>query len=241
MLARLKIELPDRWFPDVTPVLDALLSGLAAAWVIIYGQLQYTLKQTRIATATDTWLDLIAADFFGPALMRKATEGDVQFSARIRAALLQPKGTRAAIIANLTALTGRVPDVFEPSLASDTGGYGSTGMTVGTGLAYNAAGGYGSLALPFQGFITAYRHVGGGVANVAGYYLGSGWAGGGYGVGAIEYASPSMVRAAITDTDMLNTVNTTRPAATIAWINIVGGSGGVQPLGVFILGRDILA
>lgn len=219
-LARLKVVLPAKWFPDVTPILDALLSGLAAAWAVIYVQLQFVVLQTRIATATGPWLDMVARDYFGQGLVRKTSEGDPQFSARIRAALLLPAATRPAMIAALTALTGRVPIVFEPGNPIDTGGYGHTGMTKGTGLFYNTMGGYGSLALPFQAFITAYRKVGGGVASVGGYYAGTGWAGGGYGVGAIEYASMDMIQAAITDTDMQNTINATRPAATIAWTKI---------------------
>ena len=219
-VGRLKSVLPAGWFPDVTPVLDGLLTGLAAAWSDVYAQLQFVALQTRITTATGSWLDMIAVDYFGQSLVRKTAEGDVQFSARIRAALLAPQVTRTALIANLTALTSRVPAVFEPSLASDTGGYGTLGMTAGSGTGYGVAGGYGSLLLPFQAFVTAYRKTGGGVANVGGYYAGTGWAGGGYGVGAIEYASLDMVLAQITDTDMTNTINTTRPAATTAWTRI---------------------
>ena len=71
MLARLRAVLPTRWFPDSAPVLDGLLSGLASGWSWAYQQLQYVKAQTRIATATDVWLDIIAHDFFGNRLVRR--------------------------------------------------------------------------------------------------------------------------------------------------------------------------
>ena len=72
MMARLRTVLPTRWFPDSAPVLDGLLSGLASGWSWAYQQLQYVKAQTRIATATDVWLDIIANDYFGS---RLATTG----------------------------------------------------------------------------------------------------------------------------------------------------------------------
>ena len=77
MMARLRTVLPTRWFPDSAPVLDGLLSGLASGWSWAYQQLQYVKAQTRIATATDVWLDIIANDYFGNRLadgQDKATE-----------------------------------------------------------------------------------------------------------------------------------------------------------------------
>ena len=71
MLARLRAVLPTRWFPDSAPVLDGLLSGLASGWSWVYQQLQYVKAQTRIATATDIWLDIIADDYFGSSLARR--------------------------------------------------------------------------------------------------------------------------------------------------------------------------
>jgi hypothetical protein len=196
------------------------------------------------------------------------------------------------MIQALTDLTGRAPAIFEPQRPADTGSWD------GPTLAYNTAGGYGSLLLPFQYFITAYRPTGVGVANVAGYTTtspivtqtngdsvtdGSGnvytmgaaaggqifengnfvsgssgtaqitslagviWAfaapsgpwstlvggqftsqtgspfvgmPGGYTVGAIEYANPSMFVPPVADTDIQNVVNDVRPSATIAWMRI---------------------
>ena len=73
ILARLRTVLPARWFPDDAPVLDGLLNGLASGWSFAYQQLQYVKAQTRIATATDVWLDIIALDFFGGRLVRRGS------------------------------------------------------------------------------------------------------------------------------------------------------------------------
>ena len=83
ILGRIKALLPFRWFPDITPVLDALLSGVAWALSFIYSLIQYAKLQTRIATASDGFLDLIAFDFFGTSLLRRQQETDVSFRGRI--------------------------------------------------------------------------------------------------------------------------------------------------------------
>ena len=134
MLARLRTVLPTRWFPDSAPVLDGLLSGLASGWSWAYQQLQYVKAQTRIATATDIWLDIIANDFFGSRLARRTGQSDEAFRSRIQRELFRERGTRGAIIAVLQDLTGRAPLVFEPARSTDTGGYASlTGAGGGVG------------------------------------------------------------------------------------------------------------
>ena len=167
---RIRSALPARWFPltapgaaSATPVLDGVLAGLGSVWSWLYGMIAYAGLQARLATATDVWLDLIALDFFGLRVQRLNPESDAQFSARIKAEILRPRATRAAVAQAITDLTGRAPVIFEPARPADTGGY-----TIG-GVGYGAGGGYGDLQLPFQAFITAYRPHGGGVANVAGY------------------------------------------------------------------------
>jgi hypothetical protein len=214
MLARLRSVLPARWFPDVAPVLDGVLSGIACAWSWSYGQLAYVKQQTRIATATDTWLDIIAQDFFGSRLARKGRT-DPAFRARIQLELLRERGTRAAVISILQDLTGRPPRVFEPGRVSDTGGYGSRANPA-TGLAYGFAGGWGNSALPFQCFITVFRPSGAGITNVAGW----GSSGGGYSVGAIEYGNLAMMQVQVTDADVYAAIADVMPVATIGWTQI---------------------
>ena len=229
IVARLRAVLPGGWFPvpnadgtTNTPVLDGILTGCAAGWSIIYGQLAYVRAQARRLTASGVFLDMIAADFFGTFIRRRVNETDAALSTRIGLELFREKGTRHGLFRALADLTGRNPVIFEPAHTPDTGGYGSSGMSAGTGLGYGVAGGYGSLMLPFQFFVTAYRPAGQGVANVAGYGHIGGFNGmpGGYGSGAIEYVTPSMFAASPSDQDILNTINDVRPAATIAWTRL---------------------
>lgn len=172
--AFLRRALPKGWFPDVAPLRDAVLAGPASAWANLYVLLAYAKAQARIGTATDKWLDFISADFFNRTLPRRLSESDGTFRLRILREMFRPRGTRAALIRSLTDLTGRAPVIFEPARTEDTGGYGSGNAAVWMGLAYNFAGGYGDLQLPFQTFITAYRPIGPGVANVMGFYYGTG-------------------------------------------------------------------
>jgi hypothetical protein len=215
MLARLRAVLPARWFPDSAPVLDGLLNGLAAGWCWVYQLLQYVKAQTRIATATDVWLDIIASDFFGDRLIRRAGQADDAFRNRIQRELFRERGTRAAVAAVLQDLTGRSPLVFEPARSTDTGGYTSL-IGAGGGVGYGSAGGWGSLALPFQCFITAYRPIGSGIATVCGW----GGPAGGYGHGTIEYASLEMVQGQVTDDDIYAAVADVMPVAAIGWTRI---------------------
>ena len=214
MLSRLRAVLPTRWFPDSAPVLDGLLSGLATAWQWSHDLLQYVQMQTRIATATDIWLDIIALDFFGTRLVRRQGQGDPAFRNRIRRELFRERGTRGAIVAILEDLTGRTPVVFEPARITDTGGYGSIGRWWCSWIWL--AGGWGSLDLPFQCFVTAFRPLGSGIATV------SGWGGpdAGYGVGAIEYASLEMIQGQVTDNDIYAAVADVLPIATAGWTRI---------------------
>lgn len=210
-LARIKALLPNGWFRDETPILDAVLGGIAWALSFIYGLTAYAKLQTRIATATDGFLDLISFDFFGNSLPRKLQELDSAFRARIQAELLLQRATRYGLIRALQILTGRTPIVFEPARPLDTGAYNCNIW------GYNAAGGYGSLQLPFQAFVTAYRPIGQGIPNVAGY----GNPEGAYNTGSqTEYANPSMILGAVTDSDIYAAVDSVKPAASIIWTQI---------------------
>jgi hypothetical protein len=215
IVARLKVVLPGGWFADETPLLDCVLAGLGCAWAWVYQTLQYVTAQTRIATATDVWLDVIARDYFGRRLVRRAGQADDPFRRRIMAELLRERGTRAAVIGVLKDLTGRSPIVFEPSRATDTGAYGAAGGGW-SGLAYGAAGGWGSLNLPFQFFVTAYRPAGSGIAFVAGWGSGCG----GYNKGAVEYGNLAMLQGQVTDVDINAAAASVLPIATTGWLRI---------------------
>lgn len=220
MLARLKMALPSRWFADSSPNLDGTLTGLAWGWTWIYSMLTYAAKQTRIITATDFWLEMIAKDFFGTRLNRGTGQSDSAFRLRIIRELTRERGTRAAVVATLTDLTGRTPQLLEPTRVMDTGAYGNR-AGAGGGLAWGSAGSWGSLALPFQCFITAYRPTGSGIASVSGWGGGaSASAIGGYGSGSIEYASLDMVQGHVTDADIYKAIADVMPITSIGWTRI---------------------
>lgn len=148
---RLNLLLPVRWFTGLTPFKDALVTGIANVLSFIYSLFAYVRLQTRIATATDGFLELIAGDFFGSgALPRLAGETDPQYLTRIQSGLILERSTRADLIRVLTQLTGNIPVVVEPQRPADLGGYRM-------GCGYSVAGHYGSLMHPYQVFATVAR------------------------------------------------------------------------------------
>jgi len=210
ILQRLKSTLPP-WFGDETPIIDGLLNGFAWAGSFVYGLIQYVRLQSRIKTATDAFLDMISADFFGIMLLRKINESDIRFRIRIIANLFRERATRNAIVRVLQDITGRTPRVFEPLRPMDTGGYG-----VG-GFGFSVAGGYGSILLPFQCFVDAFRPEGSGIPLIAGYGVSSG----GYGVASrAEYATTDMVQMSIQDAEIYEAIDSVKPAGTIIWTRI---------------------
>jgi hypothetical protein len=202
---------------SATPILDGVLSGIGSMWAWLYSLIVYIALQTRIATATDVWLDIISLDYFGTGLPRNPNEPDATFSARIRANMFPPLQTRAAIVAAIQALTGRTPKIFEPANPLDGGSY-NTGYS-----GYGVAGGYGSLALPFQLFVTAYRQITGGIPNVAGYSGNQStpqYAPGGYGGGAIEYVTLAQAGTQTNDAAIYATVAKTQAAGVTSWVAV---------------------
>lgn len=209
LLARLKTVLPSQWFSDDSPVLDAVLTGLADAWVQVFSLLDNVVAQTRIATASGIFLDVAARDYFGPALTRRAAEVDAAFSARIRQNLVRPRVTRASVAQVLRDLTGREPVIFEPRRPADTGGYN-------VNMGYGVAGGYGSMTIPYQLFVQAYRPNSLPVSNGTGYAVGPG----GYNTAQAFYADISEFQGNISDAEIYASIAAVMPTAGIAWTNI---------------------
>ena len=211
---RIKSTLPPRWFgdDDTNIVLNGVIAGLANGFAFISTLYDYAKLQTRIKTATDDWLDAISTDFFGTRLMRKTGQSDTSFRNRIIVNMFRERATRNAVKLVLEDLTGRTPIIFEPQRPLDTGAYGVT-----SSLAYGLVGGYGSLLLDYQAFVTAYRPTGSGIPLVAGY---------GVSVGAystpsnIQYGSLDMIVGEVTDADIYEAVASVAPAGTILWTNI---------------------
>lgn len=211
--SRMRLDLPRGWFAPEgqTPVLDGILAALgwsheqACAWRL------YVSEQDRLATVSDIFLDLYALDFLGTSLARNPSESNASFRTRIRAAILQPRATRAAITNALTVLTGTAPVLIEPFNPSDCGGYG-TGA-----LGYGAAGAYGSLRMPAQVLVTAYRPPLPlpAFSGLGGY----GSPTSGYGVGAADYISVTS-ETGVTDADIYSAVHSVMAAGVVAWIEL---------------------
>jgi hypothetical protein len=210
-VTRLRSLLPNGWFADDAPVLNAVLNGAAYCLALLYGLIAYAKLQTRIATATDGFLDLVSFDYFGALLMRRTGETDASLRIRIFRNLLREKATRHGIIKLLTDLTGQTPVVFEPWRPLDCGAYGKNIC------GYGVAGGYGSVVLPYQAFITCYDPIGQGVPFIAGY----GNPEGAFNTGSqTEYASPSLISGLVTDADLYAAVADAKVEGTIAWMQI---------------------
>ena len=211
--ARLRSVLPP-WFGDTaaSPLVGGVLAGLGTGHAAAYTLLQQVIAQTRIKTASGGFLDLIAWDFFAGRLVRKANETDASLQTRILAEIIRPRATRAGLVQVLVQLTGRAPVIFEPTRPLDTGAYG-----VGAVTGYGVAGGYGSVSLPGQAFITAYRPATTGIPLVNGY----GGSAGGYGVaGKLQYASLSMIQGAVTDSDIYAAIDSVKPAGATLWTRL---------------------
>jgi hypothetical protein len=162
---RLKSYLPPWFGAGPTPVLDSLIGGIAWALAGVYAFYAYAKLQTRIRTATGFWLDMIAADYFGTAIVRKPGQLDPSFRAYIIANLLRPRATRPSMQSLLLAITGQEPILFEPNRPYDTGAFHSP-----TSVGYFREARYGSLAVPFTAMITAYRPLAEGGLAGAGFY-----------------------------------------------------------------------
>lgn len=211
ILARIKAVTP-RWFADSNPIIDALNQGYAYVASFVYSLYVYAKLQTRIKTATDSWLDMIAADYFGTALFRAANQSDASFRARIIVNLFRERATRNGVSKVLVDLTGRSPIIIEALRPADTGAYSAPNS------GYGVAGNYGSILIPFQAFVIAYRPSSSGIPNVAGY----GYSPAGYGTPSqADYASISQIQGAVTDADIYAAINSVKPVGSILWTRIV--------------------
>jgi len=220
IMSRLWKVLPGRWFSENSPNLQSLLLSIATPWVWLFDLLRYVVQQTRLGTATDDWLDLIALDFFGANLSRKPNEPESTYRSRIQLAMVRNAATRSAVGAGLKSLVGSQPIIFEPANCGDTGSYGSLSATsalVATGTAYGMTGGWGSLQHPLQFFVTVTRPPTLGLGALAGYDTPNG----GYGEGAIAYADLSLLPGHVTDEDIQATLCSLMPLNAVAWLRIV--------------------
>lgn len=211
-LDKIKSTIP-RWFGDNTPNLDGLLSGFVANFAYISDLYNYAKLQTRIKTATDSWLDMISVDFFGKRLPRKFQQSDASYRARIIANLFRERATRNSIKLVLEDLTGRTPVIFEPYRPQDTKGWDCSafGWDCDVGVA-----GWGE-ELDYQTFVIAYRPTGQGIANVIGFDCTAGaWDT----ASQIKWCEMDMIEGFVTDADIYEAIDSVKPVGTIIWTQI---------------------
>lgn len=91
----------------------------------------------------------------------------------------------------------------------------TTGSTFSGG--YDLVGGYGSLMLAYQAFVTAYRPSGSGIPYIAGYSsTPSGYSTPSRG----EYASQSMITGSITDAQVYEAIAAVKMEGTLVWVRL---------------------
>ena len=162
-IARLRAFLPGSWFPqgplsqNPYPVLAGILAGAANAFAAIYSLITYGKAQTRVATASDAFLDLAGLDYLGGRMPRRTGESDASFRERITDEVVRIRNTRQSITTALTQLTGRPPIVYEPWNGDDSGFLNLT-LYLGGGPA-PGVGFIGSTGLPFAIFVQAFRPI----------------------------------------------------------------------------------
>lgn len=100
--------------------------------------------------------------------------------------------------------------------AADVQSYNmTTGSTFSGG--YDVLGGYGSLMLAYQAFVTAYRPSGSGIPYIAGYSSTPS----GYSVASRgEYASQSMITGSITDAQVYEAIAAVKMEGTLVWVRL---------------------
>jgi len=218
VLARLNAVLPP-WFNAVnpTPILTGLLSAFSYIGSFFYSEGVYVQLQTRITTATDQNLDLIANDFFGANnFNRGAGEGDTSYRNRILASILQERATRRGMVNVLTLLTGKAPVIFEPSRPMDCGGYSIAGC------GYGVAGGWSNpdpTSTNYQCFITVFSPVVSSIASVPGWNIN-------YAAWTIAGTRTSWINSnsstnALNAAQIYQAINATKVEGTICWVSIV--------------------
>jgi hypothetical protein len=227
LFTRLKALIPKSWFQS-SPYFDATLQGPAWALSSIYSQITYAALQTRISTATDGYLDLIANDFFGTNLPRLTNETDGAYRTRILANLFVKGPTRANMSAVLKLVTGTAPTIFEPSNTSDSGGWDGA-------FYWDTGVGQWGAPMPYQSYVIAYRPSSGSQS------LGE-WDEWRFMWDAYGAWSDTQITS-VTDAAIIAAVESTRMTGTIVWLQIVDAPQG--PIGAldstFILGESALA
>ena len=203
-LRRLRSLLPRGWLGDTTPISDAVLSGVGTSAQLNFALISAVQVQARLLTASGSFIDSIADDFFGASFPRWPTESDGGYRGRLLKELFRKRGTRAALASAINDLTGRIPLIVEPARPADIGGY-----SVG-GAGYCVAGAWGNLLLTNTCFVTAFRPAGQGIAQIGGYGTG----------GPLVYGDTDMFVSTASDVEILATAAAVMPLGYTAWVRI---------------------
>nr|WP_249110474.1 hypothetical protein [Neokomagataea anthophila] len=147
---RFRRLLPMGWFPDApndgeqetAPVLAAILQGFGCVFSGVWEQIRALRQCSRLQTATGSFVDMIAEDYFGRGVFpRKLRECDVNYRQRIVQNIVLIRNTRAAVRAVLIAETGKDPTIIEPINAADCHALGSIAQpSCGGGYGYGVSG-----------------------------------------------------------------------------------------------------
>ena len=163
IVSRLKSALPTRWFPDATPVLDAALTGLAAAWTRCSRCSPPSASNPASPPPPGlSWTAPVRISSVAgcPAAPRSWMTRSASASARRSAASTPP--------APPSYPSCRISPAAPRRCSSPPG----SPIPAPTRLERSATARparWGSLALPFQVLVTAHRPRGTGIATIAGY------------------------------------------------------------------------
>ncbi len=214
-----------KWWAWVAPVRDALIGGASDLLASCYSFIAYVKTQTRLWTATGVFIDIFGFDFLGLAVVRRTGESDAVYAARVRKEILRERVTRSGMGQALTDLTGQQPNIFEPWNTNDAGAW-NTGTLAWSGGGAGGAGAWGSTLMPNQVMIIVYRSstVGVGLANYGGWSHGTGSSAtpsnGGWNTGGVGWSSAAMALGGITDQDIYDCINLTKPVGVVVWVSI---------------------
>ena len=154
MLSRIKATLPHGWAGDTSPNVDSLLTGGATAATLTQANIDAAKLQTRLATATGSFLDIASLDFFGKESPRIPSETDAYFSTRIRATLFKPKVTYEALgLAVNAAMAGSGITIATYEYGTGVNSIPANSFPVGLNI-NDALARYGSNLLPFEAMVT---------------------------------------------------------------------------------------
>ena len=196
------------WFGGASSILDALIHGLSNGLAFFYTQYSYAANQIRLKTASGSWLDILANDFFGNSLLRARNQSDASFRKKLQLNLFRERGTRKAINDILTDLTGQAPLIIEPLNIADT-------SAIGVNFFLGVNGRLGSYGMPYQALINVKR------ASIVGWPNVAGLATNQFGLNSSPYASLiSLEDSGVSDKDIYQAIESVKPVGTIVWVNI---------------------